>query len=308
MTSKERTFSIFESRMPDRVPVFDEIDKSTLDRWAPLDRRIRQEGCEICFGFDIAFFAYDDKTDPGYGIEPSFERVKSYSGINSIIASHGRLKDAEKFLALKVCEPFEHLCRMRGREEVLAMIIREPRAFRRFLRDSLDFNLTMCELILDKGYTFDAAWLSGDLGYGRGPYFSLGHYTKFLYDLHREACAFFETRHLPVVFHSHGNITEFLPSLVKSGIRGLEPLECGVGLDLERIKAEYGKDIVLIGGIDQRTYVNLEKAKKEIKVKLKVLSGEGGYIYRADGPVTEDVRLDHYKEIVEYIKVKARYD
>ena len=112
---------------------------------------------------------------------------------------------------------------------------------------------------------------------------------------------------MPVIFHSDGNIRELIPHLIEAGIRAIEPLECDVGMDLVEIKREYGKDIVLFGGINESLFTDTRKAEKEIKSKFRYLMKGGGYIYHADSPVPENVSFEEYKKILELVKKYGTY-
>jgi uroporphyrinogen decarboxylase len=112
---------------------------------------------------------------------------------------------------------------------------------------------------------------------------------------------------MPVVLHSHGNIREIIPHILEAGFRAIDPLENGVGMDVAKLKKEYGKDIVLIGGIDGLTFRDLKKAKAEIMKKVRFLKGNSGYVYSADSPVMMDVNFDSYEKILEGVKEYGAY-
>lgn len=307
MTSRERIKETFEFKMPDRLGMCDDITDNAMRKWEK-DGDIR--GAIIpqeFFGFDIRSFGFDQSFDIKGKSCLSLERVERPSIGESLKARYEKAEKEERFLALSCMEPFEHISGAVGRENLLMMMAGEAdRAADLFLR-STEETLGMCQLMMDKGYHFDGAWLWGDLGYQNGLLFSTDYYNAFLLSLHKEFCGFFEKKGMPVIFHSDGNIEELIPHLIEAGVRAIEPLECNTGMDIAGLKREYGKDLVFFGGIDESSFQDAEKAEKEIRTKFKYLMKGGGYIYRADSPILENCRFKNYSRVIELVKEYGAY-
>jgi len=87
-----------------------------------------------------------------------------------------------------------------------------------------------------------------------------------------------------LIVHTDGNIAESLPSLVRAGIDGIEPLEYESGLRLNPIKAQFGKDLTLIGNVpatDLLSFGTVEDTIKFTKACLRDIAPGGGYILGA---------------------------
>ncbi len=71
---------------------------------------------------------------------------------------------------------------------------------------------------------------------------------------------------MPVIWHSNGNIRSLLPLAIEAGFTGFHGLEPPAGFDLEKIRKEFGRDLVLIGNIDVNVLFNndLEAVRKEV--------------------------------------------
>jgi uroporphyrinogen-III decarboxylase len=63
-------------------------------------------------------------------------------------------------------------------------------------------------------------------------------------------CDILHAKGMKVVYHSDGDIMSLLPDLAAAGVDGLNPLETAAGMDIRRIKKEFGRTFVLCGGID----------------------------------------------------------
>jgi uroporphyrinogen decarboxylase len=307
MTSRERINKILKHEIPDRIGIFDDITNNAVEKWKGEEGYPKDADTGEYFDFDIRLFGFDQTYNFDSKNIVSLERINNPSVGESLKTNYEKAKGEEKFLALACMEPFEHIARIVGREKLLMMMAEEANRATTLFGDSLEFTLNICQLILDKGYKFDGAWLWGDLGCKKGLMFSTDYYNAFLFDLHKELCEFFSKNNMPVIFHSDGNIRELIPHLIEAGIRAIEPLESNTGMDLIGLKKEYGKDIILFGGIDELSFRNRNKAEKEIKSKFKYLMKDGGYIYHADSPILDDITFENYRDVIEIVKRHGRY-
>lgn len=55
---------------------------------------------------------------------------------------------------------------------------------------------------------------------------------------------------LKIIFHSDGDIYPIIPELIQAGADALAPIDTGAGLDLAKLKAEFGHQVSFVGGID----------------------------------------------------------
>jgi uroporphyrinogen decarboxylase len=107
---------------------------------------------------------------------------------------------------------------------------------------------------------------------------------------------------LPVMFHSCGNVTEFIPDLIEIGLDVLEPVQ--PVMDLGYLKREFGKDITFWGGIDTQQilpYGTPDEVRKLASDTINILGKGGGYIIATAQEVMKDVPLENVKALVETI-------
>ncbi len=57
-------------------------------------------------------------------------------------------------------------------------------------------------------------------------------------------------RRIRALFHSDGNLWDFIDDLIKAGFEGLNPLEPIANMDIGEVKKRYGDKLVLLGNID----------------------------------------------------------
>jgi len=306
MTSRERISKTLRFETPDRIGIVDDLTDGAIKRW-------RNEGLskgvspEEYFEFDIRMFGFDQMHRLQKGVKPTLSRIDRPSVGEGLADTYEAARGSKRFIALSFCEPFEDVSRVIGRVQLLQMMAENEKAASRLLGISFEYAVNMCQLLLDKGYCFDGAWMWGDLAYRNTTFFSADYYNKFLFDLHREFCDFFSGHNMPVILHCDGNMETMIPGFIDAGVRAVSPLESDVGMDLSRIKREYGRDVVLFGGIDEARMSDAGSFADELKGKFDMFMAGGGYIYHADSPVPENVSLGEYKRCLAAVTENGSY-
>ena len=101
---------------------------------------------------------------------------------------------------------------------------------------------------------------------------------------------------------SDGQISELIPIWVDSGITHLWPFEVQSGMDVLKVRKEYGNSLALMGGIDKRAMTHgFEEIHREID-RVMPLVEEGGYIPELDHSVPPNLSWENFNEYVRYTK------
>lgn len=84
----------------------------------------------------------------------------------------------------------------------------------------------------------------------------------------------------PLIWHCDGNVLPLLPSAVQAGFAGVHSLEPLSGIDLRKVKQEYGKDLVLVGNLDVGVLLadDLQAVRREVDRCLEEGAPGGGFI------------------------------
>jgi uroporphyrinogen decarboxylase len=91
------------------------------------------------------------------------------------------------------------------------------------------------------------------------------------------------------------------------GLDALNPLEVKAGMDPFALKREFGKDLVLHGGINAVLWDQPEPVRAEMERLVPVLKESGGYIFSSDHSVPSSVSLNDFRGIVELAKRLGSY-
>lgn len=194
-----------------------------------------------------------------------------------------------------------------GTERFLMALITDPDWCVDLFNHFLDVDLTLLDMVWDEGYTFDAITWCDDMGYKLHQFFSVQTYRDLLKPAHKRAIDWAHKKGIKARLHSCGDIRPLIPDLIEIGLDCLNPLEVKAGMDPIWIKNEYGKDLVLHGGINAVHWDNLEKIQEEMKKVVPVLKESGGYIFSSDHSVPDTTSLENFRHITNLAKELGSY-
>jgi uroporphyrinogen decarboxylase len=103
-----------------------------------------------------------------------------------------------------------------------------------------------------------------------------------------------------VMFHSCGNIYPLIPDFIECGLDILDPVQKVRGMEIEKLKAEFGDKLTFHGAIDTQYLLphgSPAEVKSEVKRIISILGKNGGFIaapvhnLQADVPVKNIIAL-----------------
>jgi uroporphyrinogen decarboxylase len=206
-------------------------------------------------------------------------------------------------------DPFECGWHMVGPETQLKLMIKDPG----WLMDMYENSTRLIEQawkdLQRKGVEPDGLWLYGDIAYKNGPMFSPRHYQELLQPFHARLVDLAHASGAQVIYHSDGDLSRFIPHLIEIGVDCLHPLEVKAGMDVVKLKEEYGSEITLMGNIDARLFEENDLAglEKELRRKIPAAMEGGGYIYHSDHSIPPGTKLSTYQFALELVRELGRY-
>ena len=199
---------------------------------------------------------------------------------------------------------YSFLRRLMGTESACTIFYDDPV----MAEDMLDFLTNyLIELITrplqDLEIDFFFYW--EDFAYNTGPLISPRIFRKFLLPRYRRICDFVNAHGVEHVWiDTDGNPEILIPLLIEAGITLLWPLERAAGVDPLRLRAEYGHDLALGGGVDKRALAKGPKAiEEELYHHVPQLIEDGGYFPSVDHWVPPDVS---YGNFAYYLETKRK--
>jgi len=230
------------------------------------------------------------------GVEKSADR---YSGF-SVVCGGGRLNRTAQLKTAMY---------LRGVEQVMLDLVLNSEIVDAINERLVDFFIEYNKRIFKaaKG-KIDIFFMGDDFGMQNGLIMSVEMWRRF-YKLGFKK--FIELAHsygIKVMHHTCGAIEPLIPDFIECGLDILQSLQPrAIGMDLAKIKREYGRYICFQGGVDiQNTmpHGTAANVEREVMDRIKTLAHGGGYILctahnmQADTPV--DNVLAFYKAAKKY--------
>jgi uroporphyrinogen decarboxylase len=219
-----------------------------------------------------------------------------------------RWRSDGQFVVFSAMPGYEDVWRIAGPENTLMAMADDPDWVREMSDATAELAISMAKLLIDRGYELDGAWIWDDLGYRNGLLYGRRAYRELIMPAHRAICDYFHGSGLPVILHSCGNVNDALDLVVEAGFDCLQPMEVKAGMDVRKLKREWGDRLILMGNVDARLLGGDPDALEvEIRDKLAIAMAGGGYIYHSDHSVPDDVSLEAYLHALEIVRKYAWY-
>lgn len=184
---------------------------------------------------------------------------------------------------------------MLGAERTLYAFHDDPALVHDMMEVYTEFVARMLQRVLDAGTPLSAVYFWEDMCYKGGPLISPQMFREFMLPRYRRITELARSRGVDTIFvDSDGDVTQLIPLWLESGVNGVYPMEVAAGMDVCRLRREYGRDLLMTGGIDKRVLTQ-GKAAIDAELEAKIpLAHQGGYIPHIDHAIPHDVPYEHF--------------
>ena len=322
MKPRERVFTALEHQEPDRVPRFEIwIDDDMVDALGQNDL----QSAHVNLGLDCVMIpsqypagsnAWRDGVDEwgriwknGFyadGVVDTEADLKRYSPPLDYVDEFfdvDRVKEVMErypehcFIYGSHIGPFTAGYMAMGFEHFFLRLIERPAFVHKLLEDRTEWCIAMYRKAIGLGV--DVAVLGDDAGHGQGPMISPRMWREFILPYHRHIV---DQLDVPVIWHSDGAIESLLPMAIEAGFVGFHSLEPTAGMDLEKVKREFGGDLVLIGNVDVTVLCNsdLEAVREEVRRCIEQGAAGGGYMIASCNSIFKGMNPTSVVEMFRY--------
>jgi uroporphyrinogen-III decarboxylase len=196
--------------------------------------------------------------------------------------------------------PFWHdLIDLLGMETMYLTMYDQPERVDAVLQHLVDYYAAASQRIFDAAApAIDIFFLGNDFGSQRGPLLSEKMFRRFILP---HLARFVDLGHqyrLKVMMHCCGGYYPLLPALVEIGLDGVHAVQPSChGMDLRRLKAEFGQRLLFNGAIDSH-HVLIDGTPDSVRCKtrevLEIMMPGGGYVAGAShDTILEETPLEN---------------
>jgi hypothetical protein len=193
--------------------------------------------------------------------------------------------------------------------EALSYLLFDDRALVEEIMDHLLYlTMEVAKKVFAAGIVPDFAYMWEDMCFKNGPLMSPRMIRELMIPRYRIMTAFLKKNGVPLLLvDCDGDIRELIPLLLEGGVEGVLPLEVQAGMDPVALRKQYGRDLVLAGGLEKQELSKDEKAiDRELETKLPFLLEQGGYFVCLDHMAPPNIPLKNYLYFVRKAKSLAR--
>lgn len=312
MNGRQRFIETMHYRQPDRTPFLEEgIREPVIDFW-------KGEGHD--WGGDILDYFHFDRREE---FEPDLETRHNLARVTGSRQDLARLrKSYKKSIDRRLPQDWdERVEKWKKREDILFLIVHEgfflsmgvddwigfsnlmylvkdkPDFVREVLRLQGELAAQAAERVL-QSVKVDAAIFSEPIGGNTGPLISPVMYADFLLPTLMPTISILKRFEVDIlIYRTYANTRILLPLILDAGINCLWAVERNcAGMDYLKLRAEFGNQLRLIGGLDRDQLRDGQQAiEEELQRVVPSLMANGGYIPLIDGRIREDIPFENYR-------------
>lgn len=331
MNSRERVLTTFQFKEPDRVPLFEawieDVIMDAIGKGDPYETRERLglDCMPIAVGHPKSTNAWRTGTDEWGrifknhwylgGVVKTLDDVEKYSP---------PLEYAEEWFPTEMVKKsrknygethslyyaFHDVCLVLsymsvGMEDFFVAVHRNRELVDALIQRSTDWTIAMIEQA--NAAEVDFIMIGDDVADSKGPMISLETFRDMVLPRYKEIVA---ASKVPVIWHSDGHIEPLLPFIIEAGFAGVHALEPDVGVDMGRVKEQYGEKLVLAGNLDVTnvlTQSNLHLVQKDVERCIEQGAPGGGYLFSSSNSLFKGMNIESIIEAYRYTQEIGRY-
>jgi uroporphyrinogen decarboxylase len=188
-----------------------------------------------------------------------------------------------------------------GPERTLYAFYDDPWLIHDMMEHNTEFVLSLLPRVLAEA-PMTAIYFWEDMAYRAGPLISPRMFREFMLPRYRRITDLARSHGIDTIFvDSDGDVSQLIPLWLEAGVNGVYPMEVAAGMDVVALRREYGRDLLMTGGIDKRVLAQDRTViDRELEAKVP-LAAQGGYIPHIDHAIPHDVS---YRNFAYYWKKK----
>lgn len=316
MNSRERVLTTFEHREPDRVPSW---CGSSPEFWEKAKRALAldDEALRIRFGDDFRrvwprYVGPEFPLSPAaesrtvFGVEriglgygqplsaplagASIEQIHEYAWPDPAWMDVSRVREdalqwrGEYAILGGDWSPFWHdAIDLLGMENLYLKMYEDPELVDTLFQHLVDYYAEVSRNIFDAAAdAIDIFFIGNDFGSQIGPLLNDALFRRFIGPHLKRLIDLGHDYDLKVMLHCCGGVAELLPAMIEMGLDGFHTVQTSCrGMDLARLKADFGDKLVFNGGIDSHRVLidgTPEYVVEKTREVLDVMMPRGGFI------------------------------
>ena len=144
----------------------------------------------------------------------------------------------------------------------------------------MEYEIEKAKLFIDN--RADAIFFADDIAFNSGVFLPPHIMDELVFPFYNKAVKEIKSyKNIPVVAHSDGNLNSVLHKYVEAGFDGLQSIQPSAGMDIRKVKSEFGKSLCLWGNMDLDTLMCFgtpDDVRKAVRDTIDIASENSGFI------------------------------
>jgi uroporphyrinogen decarboxylase len=208
---------------------------------------------------------------------------------------------SDRFNVVRITGPLTQAWYITGLEDLLAGMICDAAKIEYLFENVTQYIVDLIDGLPDE---IDAVRLIDDYGIQKGLLMSKDHWLRFIKPNYLKIVDAYRRKGVHAMHHSCGDVTELMPDFIELGVEMLDAMQ-PEAMDVAAIKREYGKDIVLFGGMGSQSTIPLgtpDDVRDEAKRILGTLGKDGRYLFGPAGSIPSEAPIENVVALVEFCR------
>ena len=189
-----------------------------------------------------------------------------------------------------------------GVEKLCMLFYDDPSFVEEMMDADADLMIQIMDQILEHT-DVDVFGFWEDMAYKTGPLLGPELVRKYMLPRYRRVVDHLSQRGIRFfVLDSDGDISKLIPIWLDAGINILYPFEAQCGMDVVKIRQEYGRDLRMWYGINKHAMAEGREAIDAELARVAPLVREGGYVPAPDHTIPPDVSFANYCYFMEKLR------
>jgi hypothetical protein len=188
-----------------------------------------------------------------------------------------------------------------GLEGLCLMFYDQPKLVERMMEQRADAIIAITEEVM-RHTDFEVFWFWEDMAYNGGSLINPRLFRRFALPHYRRVCDWLRAHGVQHIWlDSDGDIHELIPIWLDAGLTGLWPFEVQAGMDVLQVRAQYGHNLGLGGGIPKYAVAEGGEAMRRAVDRVMPLVEDGGYFPELDHAAPPDITWSKFCAYMEYL-------
>jgi uroporphyrinogen decarboxylase len=211
--------------------------------------------------------------------------------------------DPQVATLLPICGAFGHPRNLLGEEGLSFILYDDPVLLQEILDNWCELYVELIRA-LSALVRVDSVLIWEDMCYKGGPLISPAHFRAFMLPYYKRLIeAARDCGVEGIIVDTDGDALSLIPLFLEAGVNALMPFEVQAGMDVVKIRQEFGPSFCIIGGIDKRALAQGQAAiEAEVERVLPYFLKSGRYIPTLDHTAPTDVSLESFQYYLQFLR------